>query len=714
MCARRRLWSAVFVGIALVTSCLVVGMSAVPARAAMATDWPLLGFDAQNDAADPSETSISVSTVGGLRSEWASPGATDQRMPVVAGGRVITTCASSGLCALDARTGTTLWSGGLGYPVGVVNGVVYSDDPNYDAPIVYGTDLQTGRQLWTFSPPGNQVGLVNPEPNGILYVGSAPDGWLYAVSETTRAILWQYDVAPRDPYGVQGTIAGGSVALSGNTLFYDAPSGLLAFNATTGALLWTGTTTNFVPRGQAVVTGSRVLEAGTLGGQGGVASYPVGGCGQSTCAATWASSIGPDLIEAMAAVNGVGYAVGAYSAADPPNQAMFVAFSLTDGSIRFRSSDTDVYGQGSGTLSQGVGVVAAGDLVWYGTNTGQIAAMPAAGCGASTCTPVWTTKMTNGWGELPPIVVDGVVYAAGDGGLTAFTVPGEPSSISSPPTSPSPTVTATATTTTAPSPSPTGSATVTASPTGRPSDSAATTSSGAAPTAAASSPSSTPTVQADTSPPRLTMSSVPVAELRRSFSWRWTVSDDGTGTATVDARYRRTLPGSDSTSWRYPTTWQHTSATAVTLTFSPGTNYCVEVRARDHAGNVSTWSSARCVTRPLDDRALIASPEWDRRKSADDYLQTDTTTSRHSARLTLSSTRLDRLGVVATRCPGCGTIGLYAGSTLIGRVSLNARTVRPEQILLLPRFRIRTASIQLRVLSTRRPVHIDGLVCTPT
>lgn len=64
------------------------------------------------------------------------------------------------------------------------------------------------------------------EANGIVYVGSA-DNHLYAFDASTGAPIWSYN-----------TGSGGSPAVANGAVYYGAGFNLYAFNATTGALLW--------------------------------------------------------------------------------------------------------------------------------------------------------------------------------------------------------------------------------------------------------------------------------------------------------------------------------------------------------------------------------------------------------------------------------------------------------------------------------------------
>lgn len=79
------------------------------------------------------------------------------------------------------------------------------------------------------------------------------------------------------------------------------------------------------------------------------------------------------------------------------------------------------------------------------------------------------------------------------------------------------------------------------------------------------------------------------------------------------------------------------------------------------------------------------------------------------AKLTRAGAMARRIAVVATRCAGCGSIGIYAGPTLIGTVNLAYKSTARKTLFLLPAFSLRTATITIRVLSSGKTVEIDGL-----
>jgi hypothetical protein len=194
-----------------------------------------------------------------------------------------------------------------------------------------------------------------------------------------------------------------------------------------------------------------------------------------------------------------------------------------------------------------------------------------------------------------------------------------------------------------------------------------------------------------------------------STSQRLSFTGDGTGSAIAGyrVRYKRAAWKSGFGSWTKPSAWR--AAATTSLPIGVGYTYCYEVQAQDAAGHVSGWSTPRCTARALDDRSLRASRGWTRSKSRGDYLGTHTATRRKGATLSKGRVRLDRMALVATRCPRCGTVGVYAGAKLIKKINLRHATTQHKVVIALPRFTLRSTTVRIKVLSADKVVQIDGL-----
>jgi hypothetical protein len=172
-------------------------------------------------------------------------------------------------------------------------------------------------------------------------------------------------------------------------------------------------------------------------------------------------------------------------------------------------------------------------------------------------------------------------------------------------------------------------------------------------------------------------------------------------------RYEQANRKSGFGAWTEPSGWQ--TATTTSLPLAAGYTYCYEVQAEDALGHISDWSAPRCTARALDDRSLHASPGWTRGKGKAYYFGTFTSAKRKGATLSISGVHLDRLAIVATRCKTCGTVGVYAGTTLIKTINLHHAKTQHKVVIGLPSFALRTTTVRLKVLSSGKTVQIDGL-----
>jgi len=189
-----------------------------------------------------------------------------------------------------------------------------------------------------------------------------------------------------------------------------------------------------------------------------------------------------------------------------------------------------------------------------------------------------------------------------------------------------------------------------------------------------------------------------------------TAADAGSGVLNRDYRYRRAAYNAGFGALVYPAGWQATtSSSGVSLTAAVGYTYCISVRVRDKAGNVSGWSAEKCTALALDDRALAAGTGWTRVTGTPFYLHTATSTSRLGATLTRTGLATDRLGLVATVCATCGKVAVYLNGKLFTTVSLVSTSTHYARLISLPTFSLRSATVTLKVVTSGKLVQIDGL-----
>jgi hypothetical protein len=189
----------------------------------------------------------------------------------------------------------------------------------------------------------------------------------------------------------------------------------------------------------------------------------------------------------------------------------------------------------------------------------------------------------------------------------------------------------------------------------------------------------------------------------------WAGADAGSGIGSYQVRYQRAAWNALLGPWTYPAAWQALHGTSIAASLPVGYTYCFSVRSIDNAGNASAWTASRCTARPLDDRSGTPSTGWLRGTNSAYYLGTYTQTTGLNRTLVRTGARLDRVGIVVTKCPTCGVVGVYVGTTLVGKVSLYSKTTVRKAVVVLPRFSLRLATVTVKVLSSGKLVQLDGL-----
>ena len=148
--------------------------------------------------------------------------------PTVADGVVYITLYDNSLHAIDASTGSAIWShqadGWITSSPVVVDGMAYAG--SWDR-YVYALDAATGELLWRY--------LTNDEAyypltviDGVVYAGSG--GYVYALQASTGYLLWSSEI---DVHVSFSPILAGTVVYIGSLTGY-----LYALDASTGEVLW--------------------------------------------------------------------------------------------------------------------------------------------------------------------------------------------------------------------------------------------------------------------------------------------------------------------------------------------------------------------------------------------------------------------------------------------------------------------------------------------
>lgn len=138
-----------------------------------------------------------------------------------------------------------------------------------------------------------------------------------------------------------------------------------------------------------------------------------------------------------------------------------------------------------------------------------------------------------------------------------------------------------------------------------------------------------------------------------------------------DVRFRVQSPTGPVGAWQYPRQWQRTALTEQTLLdLTPGATYCVSVRARDSLGVASAWRQPTCTTRPYDDAALPAGPDWSRVSGRPGfYFDSYTATRAQNATIAMSGT-FARVQLGLYHCAACGVLDVYLDGKLFKSLDL--------------------------------------------
>jgi hypothetical protein len=209
--------------------------------------------------------------------------------------------------------------------------------------------------------------------------------------------------------------------------------------------------------------------------------------------------------------------------------------------------------------------------------------------------------------------------------------------------------------------------------------------------------------------PKAAVGTLPTFQIGRSINIVWGAVP-GTGSViNYDVRVRKAKWNGGFGSY---STWKTAfGSDAATYTGAAGYTYCFSVRARDDLGSLSAWSGAQCTATPLDDRSLTRHGSWSAKTSRAYYGGTYLRSSTKDATLTLSGVAATRIAILARTCPGCGTVKVYWGSTLLKTISLNATTTTASHLITVKAFTsLHHGTLTIKVSSSHKSVTIDGIV----
>lgn len=200
----------------------------------------------------------------------------------------------------------------------------------------------------------------------------------------------------------------------------------------------------------------------------------------------------------------------------------------------------------------------------------------------------------------------------------------------------------------------------------------------------------------DTTAPALSMGTLAPAVARDRVTVTWSATDGGgSGVARYQVRSRHAAFGRRSGAWSKVST---VYAPHRRISLSGGQQACLQVRAIDHAGNVTHWHKA-CTARYLDDKALHAGKGWRHLRLKAAYGHSLSVARAKHRELTAGRILARSVGVLLG---GDGTVEVRIGGHVVGRVS--GRGLHWLQLA-----RQRHGVLHLRTVSRKR-VAIDAVV----
>lgn len=335
--------------------------------------WGQVGGNAANQYANTGETGITPATVATLAPEWSAPGAAD-----IAWGNQVIGIDDGQVRSIAAGTGALQWAHDAREPF--MTRTVAAAGPS-----VVGDEVWASMHMSALSPGGGVCGGVDlrldlatgAEATPVL---PATSGALVPFGDAVAAYTRTYQYSPTD----------GCPSTAGPVTVYDAA---------TGAVRWAGE-----PGGRPVVIDDQLLSP--VGST--VQAYDAAGCGAPTCSPVWTAQL-PGAAGQTSAAGAFAYALVPFS-----TPATLVALDRATGAVAWTAGFPDLW-PGSMTLADGAVHV---------VSDGALSTFDAAGCGAPTCSPMWTADL--GGAAAGGVISGGglVFQGLADGRVVAFDAAG--------------------------------------------------------------------------------------------------------------------------------------------------------------------------------------------------------------------------------------------------------------------------------------------------
>jgi outer membrane protein assembly factor BamB len=353
-----------------------------------ACDWAQIGFGPGGTNFNPSEPTLTPSTVSGLHERWSFETIfrVSWQPPLTANGLVYLVVPGNRVAAVSATTGAPIWSVAIDVTsvFAVADGRVYAATEQG----LSAFDALTGAEIWSITI--RRAHQPDPESqgeavvaNGLVYFVGL-DSRLYAFDAATGTLGWS--VAPTSRTLGPGVVVANGVAYVAASDGAAGPN-VFALNAVTGATIWSATADLFGEQAVAFVSMA-------AGGKAYVVSAK---CSDYVCGIQTQAFDATDGSVDWEADGGVPLAVG-------------------DG-IMYRSSDTldSATGEQLWSHSDSPHAVAIAHGVIYASNGFRLRALDAA-----TGTELWSSPDRPFATLGGPSVANGALYVASGNSLVAY------------------------------------------------------------------------------------------------------------------------------------------------------------------------------------------------------------------------------------------------------------------------------------------------------
>jgi eukaryotic-like serine/threonine-protein kinase len=406
-------------------------ISLIPLPTTAQVNWAQTYHDSGHTGYNAQETILGTGNVGSLQLLWSAGVAGGVTNFAIDNGVVFATGQSNNLVALNASTGKQMWSANTGgnpgdRPIATGGGLVFTQCflPNNGGGAICAYKQSTGKPVWRWSSncdclPPSSVSAPLVYANGVVYFGDSSGGTtqttgLYAVNATNGELLWGALGQFNNGWGVGGPIVSGAdVFLEGN----DYSTGSIYSLATSaGGQNW-ATPIGYGSPYTAISVSGGVLYASTVWTGTDATIYAINA---KTGAIGWTYAYGTESW------------CGSQEFPSPP--------AIANDVVYFQGADDNLYALNA----------KKGSLLWSVTPntqpcTGKINSSPSIANGvlyvnggpdntnpsaynATTGAELWSSPSTAGTLQMPPVVVNGILYFASPGdsicqSICAYSVP---------------------------------------------------------------------------------------------------------------------------------------------------------------------------------------------------------------------------------------------------------------------------------------------------